>query len=233
MANKKKKGKGKQKADELTSKTKINYAELLVDDEALFSEDIPPKEECPICLLPFLCAVSTTKYQECCGKLICTGCYMIGIEKLKQEKITKLKNKIALGEKVQEKDKEITLCPFCRKREPTSNAESIKWMKKRMGKNDPVAFHRLASFYRNGAMGLQKDGYKAMELLHKAAELGSIGAHQNLGYAYDLGEYCEKDLAKSIYHYQIAAMGGVTIARYNLGSNEVAASHIQRGMKHL
>ena len=76
-----------------------------------------------------------------------------------------------------------------------------------MDKNDPIAFHRLASFYRNGTMGLQKDGYKAMELLHKAAELGSIDAHQNLGYAYDFGEYCEKDLAKSIYHYQIAVWG--------------------------
>ena len=69
---------------------------------------------------------------------------------------------------------EIELCPFCRKREPTSNPEAIKWIKKRMDKNDPIAFHRLASFYRNGTMGLQKDGYKAMELLHKAAELGSI-----------------------------------------------------------
>jgi len=233
-ANKKKKGKQKanNKATEPTSKPKINYAELLVDDEALFSEDVPPREECPICLLPFLCAVSTTKYQECCGKLICTGCYMIGIEKLKQEKIDKLRTQIALGKKVKDKDKEIALCPFCRKREPTSNAEAIKWMEKRMEMNDPVAFHRLASFYRNGEMDLQKDGYKAMELLHKAAELGSIGAHQNLGYAYNLGEYCEKDLAKSIYHYQVAALGGVSIARYNLGSYEVEAGNIQRGMKH-
>ena len=103
---------------------------------------------------------------------------------------------------------------------------------KAYGEDDPVAFHRLASFYRNGEMDLQKDGYKAMELLHKAAELGSIGAHQNLGYAYDQGEYCEKDLARSIYHYQVAAMGGVSIARYNLGSYEVAAGNIQRAMKH-
>ena len=98
----KKKGKGKQKgkAAEPTSKPKINYAELLVDDEALFSEEVPPKEECPICLLPFLCTVTTTKYQECCGKLICTGCYTIGIEKLKQEKIAKLRTQIALWVKM-------------------------------------------------------------------------------------------------------------------------------------
>ena len=75
MANKKKKGKGKQKGNSTPKK------EVIIDDETLFNGDPPPKEECPICLLPFRCAVSQAKYQECCGKLICTGCFLVGIKK--------------------------------------------------------------------------------------------------------------------------------------------------------
>lgn len=110
-----------------------------------------------------------------------------------------------------------------------------------------------------GTMGLSKDPQKAMELLHRAAEMGAIGAHQNLGFAYCHGKDVEKNLTKAVYHYQIAAVGGITIARYeyliilyyyicvckvshpqsclclprhNLGCLECQAGNVSRGMKH-
>src|SRR5210317_1395764 len=41
-------------------------------DEALFKEP-PPREECPICLLPLPLDARQTTFQSCCGKIICEG----------------------------------------------------------------------------------------------------------------------------------------------------------------
>ena len=46
-------------------------AELL--DKKLFKEP-PPREECPICMLPLPYENKTVTFKSCCGKLICYGC---------------------------------------------------------------------------------------------------------------------------------------------------------------
>ena len=48
-----------------------------ISDEELFREP-PPKEDCPICLLPIpfangFCNICSA-YQACCGKTLCMGC---------------------------------------------------------------------------------------------------------------------------------------------------------------
>ena len=50
-----------------------------ISDEKLFA-DSPPKEDCPICMLPMphasgICGVGKT-YMPCCGKMLCEGCVM-------------------------------------------------------------------------------------------------------------------------------------------------------------
>src|SRR6056300_1646230 len=42
-------------------------------DEELFKEH-PPREDCPICLLPLPLDVGQTTFKSCCGKTICNGC---------------------------------------------------------------------------------------------------------------------------------------------------------------
>ena len=42
-------------------------------DEKLFKEP-PPREECPICLIPLPLDASEMAFKSCCGKLICKGC---------------------------------------------------------------------------------------------------------------------------------------------------------------
>jgi len=73
--------------------------EKVSDDDPLF-QDPPPKEDCPICMLPIPVNSGTcdvhTMYQTCCGKTLCQGC----VEAAKEE-INKGKMK--------------DLCPFCRK----------------------------------------------------------------------------------------------------------------------
>ena len=56
-------------------------------DDPLF-QDPPPKEDCPICMLPMphnsgICDVHT-QYQSCCGKMICIGCAYAANEEMKK-----------------------------------------------------------------------------------------------------------------------------------------------------
>ena len=63
-------------------------------------EEPPPKEDCPICMLPMpfasgVCGVSTT-YYPCCGKLVCDGCVVATRDEIVEGRMK-------------------SLCPFCRK----------------------------------------------------------------------------------------------------------------------
>ena len=86
-----------------------------------------------------------------------------------------------------------------------------------------------------------------------------LGTSKSRVFAYCHGKDVEKNLTKAVYHYQIAAVGGITIARYeyliilyyyicvckvshpqsclclprhNLGCLECQAGNVSRGMKH-
>ena len=50
---------------------------------------------------------------------------------------------------------------------------------------------------------------------------------------YDKGDGVEKDEKKAIHHWRIAAIGGVLVARYNLGVVAHNAKNIKLAMKHL
>ena len=76
-------------------------------DEKLFRPP-PPLEDCPICFLRMPSLWTGRKYQECCGKEICSGCIHAPV-------YDNQGNKVA-GEK----------CPFCRIPAFTSDEEMIK-----------------------------------------------------------------------------------------------------------
>jgi len=186
---------------------------MQVTDEELFQPP-PPKEECGICLLPQK-DVSQTKYQECCGKNICCGCFIVG-----------------MGGDPKRKLPPSCPCPFCRKPPPQSNEEAIERLRKRCELDDAGACHTLGSFFRTGQMGLVQDLDKGFELLFRAADLGSSGAHLNIAYAYQTGKGLEQDVSKAVHHYQIAAIGGVLMARQNLGCMEAQTGNFERAQKH-
>ena len=117
---------------------------LLSDDE-LF-QDPPPKEDCPICMLPMpystneVCGVMSL-LQPCCGKRICLGCV------------------IATGDEIEKKTiKE--WCPFCRKPGcqsfPIPAAEYLKRLMKRQAINDAEAIYRLGRMYHGGVLGTSR-----------------------------------------------------------------------------
>ena len=121
-------------------------------DEILFKKP-PPREDCPICMLQ-LPSTEYIVYQMCCGKVICYGCLD------------------AMGASDD--------CPFCRKPAASSGKESIDRLNKRMKAGDADAFNMMGTGYLFGTSGSQKDTDKALEMYLRAAELGSVEAHNNI-----------------------------------------------------
>jgi len=193
------------------------------DDDKLF-KDPPPKEDCPICMLPMpyssgVAGVKTT-YHPCCGKTICEGCVLASAEEVVKGKLKKW-------------------CPLCRVPSPGvpshhSNKETMKRFEKRMKLNDADAFCRLGYTYFTGERGLPKNSKKACELWIKAAELGSLDGHSCVARAYLAGDGVEQHAGKAFNHYKLAAIGGDEKARHNLGLIEAYNRDYDydRAMKH-
>jgi len=187
--------------------------EKKISDEELFKQP-PPKEDCPICfqLLPNL--GKGYKYQTCCGKIICSGCIHAPLFDNQGNKVNNKK------------------CPFCRTPHPKSIEEVLEREKKRVEKNDPYAIFNLGCYYRNGKNGYPQDYTKALELFHRAAELGYAGAYSNISHAYYFGDGVEQDKKKATSYYELGAMGGDSTARHNLGLKEKKAGNTERALIH-
>jgi hypothetical protein len=113
-------------------------------------------------------------------------------------------------------------CPFCR--EPHLQ-ESNKRIMKRVKVNDPAAMSEMGTKRYHGG-----DHDTAVQYWIRAAELGNLDAHYELGGMYWRGEGVEKDEEKHVYHWEKAAMGGHPKARHNLGCVE---EETERAVKHL
>ena len=129
------------------------------------------------------------------------------------------------------RDRKEQKCPFCRTPAPTPK-EAAEQNKKRMEIGDAVAIYSLGCNYSNGLHGLPQDHAKALELYHRAGELGYAGAYHNIGVAYDDGNGVGRDENKAVHYYELAAMGGSVEARRNVGVHEYNAGNIDRALQH-
>lgn len=147
-------------------------------------------------------------FMDCCGKVICRGCTHAA------------------------EIRDDHLCPFCRALAPTTDEEMVEGYKKRMKSNDATAIYNIGSFYSEGQYGYNRDRLKALELWHRAGELGHAQSYYCIGYAYENGRGVERDEKKAIHYYELAAMRGDALARHNLGAFEEDASNVDRALKH-
>ena len=93
--------------------------------------------------------------------------------------------------------------------------------------NDPKAFCGM------GQMCLYEGNDEgAFEYYTKAAELGDLRAHYQLGCFYSGRCGVEKDGEKEIYHLEMAAIGGHPYARHNLAFVEDCKGNKERALKH-
>jgi len=183
-------------------------------DKELFKLPSPLHEGCPICFLRMPPMVNESIYYSCCGKVICSGCAYAPVYDNQ-------------GNKVDRK-----ICPFCRTPIHTSDEEMIERYKIRVEANDPEAIRNMGCYYRDGMYGLPQDYTKALELFHRAAELGDAIAYASVGYAYDYGKGVKVDKEKARHYYEIGAIMGCTSARHNLGFEEERKGNTNRALKH-
>lgn len=184
-------------------------------DLALF-EDHPPREDCPICMLPFPFGTGSVHFKICCGKMICTGCHRAQAK----EDLKSGKNLFDLN-----------ICPFCREDLPKSEKDRKERIMAQVEKGNPWECCLIAESYANGdmEMGVAKDMHKATEFYRKAGELGCSGGYFSLGIIYET----EKNMRQAIHYYELAAMNGNVQARVHLADLEQRTGNIFRSTKHL
>ena len=103
-------------------------------DEALFRKQ-PPREDCPICMLPLPLDLDQSLFKSCCGKLICDGC-----------NVSMMKEGIRKGKK----NEELDMCAFCRTTSASSVNEEIELIKKLMEKGNAMAYYQFGGDYAHG-----------------------------------------------------------------------------------
>ena len=187
---------------------KRRVAEL--HEEALFTQPAP-SDECPICLM-ILPHQNDTTYQVCCGKIICNGCLGAMFE--------------------QHASNDPIPCPFCREPESMTVEDEIDRMKERIEKNDAGSIFLMGCYYRDGE-GVTQDIDKAIELWLLAAKLrqgmSSSMAHYSLGQLYN----GRNDAKRAKYHTELAAIGGIVEARWDLGHDDCqVGGNFARGNRH-
>ena len=145
--------------------------------------------------------------KSCCGKVVCSGCIHAVVKR----------------------DGFASLCPFCRCLEPSSDEEILKRMQKRM---DAEAFNSLGLYHNDGMYGLPKDVNKALELFHRAADLGNATSYYNIGNGYFFGRGVDIDKKRAKHYYELGAMRGCVLARHNLAVIEENSGDMNRAIKH-
>ena len=184
-----------------------------IHDEMIFKEP-QPLEDCPICMIRLPTLDTGRTYMNCCGKVICSGC------------VHAFRIRAALAGRLKEDD----ICPFCRNPTPTTTEAYIKQYEKRMELNDAQAISSLGCYYSKGEHGLPQSNTKALELWHRAGELGCPLAYSNIACMYMEGGLGDK---KKVLHYcELSAIRGNPTGRLNLGTLEGNLGNYDRALKH-
>jgi len=182
-------------------------------DEELFKQP-PSAEDCPICFLTLPLFKKGWRHFGCCGKVICSGCCHAPVYDEQGNKVDDEK------------------CPFCRRTTPNTDEEMLEREKKRMELGDAIAIYNHGNYYSKGTKGYPQDYDKALELWHRAGELGYVEAYCSIGHTYDGGGGVEIDKKKAKYYFELAAMKGDMLARHNLGVKEAQKGNFERAIKH-
>lgn len=170
-------------------------------DELLFKQlESTHFGDCPICMLPMPLDNEDYELKWCCSKLICNGCH----------------HQCTVRE-LQERDL-FPDCQFCREPLPHPRDFEKKFMKqlrKRVKANDPVAMYLM------GGDQYAKGNYVgAFEWYTKAAGLGYMEVHYKLATMYQDGLGVEKDVEKTMHHFEEAAILRFTSLRMTIGRGQ-------------
>lgn len=191
---------------------KERRAKYEMNDDPEMWGPIPPTDDCPVCFVPLPVNDNLTNYMECCGVIYCVACSE------ETERALKLTNEHRERKGMQTLGKS---CTFCRTKYADGDEKDM--LKARVDKGDVEAAWQLSSYYNKGcsSIGLPKDETKALELNHRAADMGSGKAMGFIGQCYRKGTNgVPKDLKKGRIYLEEGAKKGCVFSRYNLASFE-------------
>jgi TPR repeat protein len=193
------------------------------DDPELWKPH-PPTEECPVCMVPLPLKKSKVRYWPCCGKLLCSAC---GEEHDRALNVTNMKRS-----KKKLPPIEFT-CAFCRIPLHKNDSELISRYEERADKGDTQAMTNLALKFQDGDNGLRKNDDKALELIRRAADLGSAEAIGRLGkWASDERLRLIPGGTDAKECYEDSIKKGNVQSRYNLAAVLYREGHIDLAIKH-
>lgn len=204
----------------------VECAELL---EPLDKDDVPSREDCPICMLPLPLDESRTDASPCCGKTICSSC---NHEKMVL-KMLEICETAQTEEQAQEIDFEKFCCPFCRALPPEDEADELKAIMRRFEANDAKAAGQLGMAYLVGDFGLRKDNNEGLFRLLHGANLGDPNSCYSFACIYYEGHFGatrNKFVAKK--YWEKAAEGGHIYARENLAQAEKDNGNFSQAKRH-
>ena len=191
------------------------------------------RDECVLCCYPLPIKKSESLYKECCGELICCGCIFAQQRTLIIG--TNVKKPIK-GSKKEELEfitiltSELTVCPFCRAKNPTNDKEYLKRLWERIDEyNDPTAMNLLGDAYLEGNRGLSKNLKRAEEFHQRAYNLGDPDA------AYlraDLYTNHIPDQARMMKYLEEGAKRGNTQCINGLGVYAAASGNQEEAKRH-
>lgn len=184
----------------------------IIPDDVLFSQpDSSHHGECPICFLPLSLDTEKSVVKSCCTKMICQGCVWMNYVTNYHHDIMKAR-----------------ACPFCREQSSNDKETTNKRRMIRAKAGDRAAIREIGGQYFT-----KKDYPNAFKYWSKAAKLGDLHAHYQLGCMYS--GYCgvQRDDEKKLYHLETAAIGGHPFARHNLACVEGSEGNYERAVKHL
>ena len=183
--------------------------------------DLPPREECPICMRVLPIHARLQRYAGCCGKSICGGC--------------SFQHQMKSAERAAEKGQTLVspTCAFCRKPMAQSDEEVLARGLKRIELKDPNAMSTIAMAYGHGRLGLPVDQAKCIDLLRQSADLGESSAQFQLGIFHHCGDMgLQRNEEEALKYYDKAAEGGYLISRFNLGCVEDMKGDDVAAMRH-
>ena len=107
-------------------------------------------------------------------------------------------------------------CPLCRAKTPTSDEETVKYLRPWVKKKKAWAQNMMGQMYRDGT-GVKQSYEMARRLFEQAAQQKYVTAMIGLGAMYANGDGVEQAYEKAFEYYEQAAQLGFAKAQYNLG----------------
>ena len=151
-------------------------------------------DECPICLEELPRDMSTFTRMVCCGNGLHAGC-------AKDLMSTKMANR----------------CILCRAKTPSTDRESVKYLRPHVKKKKAWAQYIMGQMYSTGS-GVKQSYKKTRRLYELAAQQGHLNAKTALGVMYSNGDGVEQSNERAKEYYEHAAHLGDAGAQFYLGN---------------